>query len=315
MSYRRMGASGLVVSTAGLGCNAFGVSVAPDDVRAVVDAATDAGITVFDTADIYGSSPGESETLLGAALAGRRDDAVVATKFGADLRGALGGDHGARGSRRYIRRAVEASLRRLGTDRIDLYQMHVPDPATPIGETLAALHELVAEGKVLYLGSSNFAAWQVVDADWTARTAHLTPFVSVQDGYSLLDRRVEREVVPAAERVGAGILPYVPPASGLLPAKYRRDPPPAAGTRLAMRPERYAAADFDRIEALEGLAQEWGIDLPTLALGGLAAQPAVASVIAGASRPEQVRANAAATLWQPTLEQLAAIDEAAPGPV
>jgi aryl-alcohol dehydrogenase-like predicted oxidoreductase len=314
MSYRRMGASGLVVSTAGLGCNAFGVSVAPDDVRAVVDAASDVGITVFDTADIYGSSPGESEALLGAAVAGRRDDVVLATKFGADLRGALGDDHGARGSRRYVRRAVEASLRRLGTDRIDLYQMHVPDHATPIAETLAALHELVTEGKVLYLGSSNFAAWQVVDADWTARTGHLTPLVSVQDGYSLLDRRVEKEVVPAAERVGAGLLPYFPLASGLLTGKYRRGEPPAAGSRLAMRPERYAAADFDRIEALERLAGEWGIDLPSLALGGLAAQPAVASVIAGASRPEQVRSNAAPTWGHPTLEQLAAIDEAAPGP-
>lgn len=314
MSYRRMGTSGLAVSTAGLGCNAFGVTVAPDDVRGVVDAACDVGITVFDTADIYGSSPGESETLLGAALRGRRDDVVVATKFGADLRGAYGEDHGARGSRRYVRRAVEGSLRRLGTDRIDLYQMHVPDHATPIGETLAALHELVLEGKVLYLGSSNFASWQIVDADWTARAAHGTPFVSVQDGYSLLDRRIEREVVPAAERVGAGVLPYFPLASGLLTGKYRRDQPPAPGTRLAAKPERHAAADFDRIEALAALAARWGVDLPTVALGDLAAQPAVASVIAGASSAEQVRANAAATLWQPTLEQLADIDDASPGP-
>src|SRR3712207_6613511 len=195
MSYRRLGTSGLVVSTVGLGCNSFGVTLAPDEVPHVVSAAVDAGITFFDTADIYGSSPGESESLLGAALAGRRDDVVVATKFGADMRGALGPDGGARGARRYIRRAVEASLRRLGTDRIDLYQMHTPDRGTPIGETLAALHELVTEGKVLYLGSSNFAAWQIVDADWTARTGHLTPFVSVQDNYSLLERGVEKEVV------------------------------------------------------------------------------------------------------------------------
>ena len=314
MSYRRMGTSGLAVSTVGLGCNAFGVSTAPDDVPGVVAAALDAGITLVDTADIYGSRPGESETLLGTALAGRRDDVVVATKFGADTRGLNGEDHGARGSRRYIRRAVEGSLRRLGTDRIDLYQMHVPDWSTPLEETLAALHELVVEGKVLYLGSSNFAAWQVVDADWTARTRRLTPFVSVQDGYSLLDRRVEKEVVPAAERVGAGLLPYFPLASGLLTGKVRRGDRPAPGTRLAMRPERFAAADFDRIEALESLAAQWGIDLLTLAIGGLAAQPAVASVIAGASRAEQVRANAAAAAWQPDLEQLAAIDEASPGP-
>ncbi|WP_298457665.1 aldo/keto reductase [uncultured Cellulomonas sp.] len=314
-SYRRLGTSGLVVSTVGLGCNAFGVTIDPDDVPGVVSAAVDAGITLLDTADIYGSSPGESESLLGAALAGRRDDVVLATKFGADMRGAYGDDHGARGSRRYIRRAVEGSLRRLGTDHIDLYQMHMPDSATPIAETLGALHELVTEGKVLYVGSSNFGAWQVVDADWTARTQGLTPFVSVQDHYSLLERGIEKEVVPAAERVGAGILPYFPLASGLLTGKYRRGEPAAEGTRLARRPERLAAADFDRIEALEALAGQWGIDLLTVAMGGLAAQPGVASVIAGASRAEQVRANVAAGSWQPTLEQLAAIDEASPGPV
>jgi aryl-alcohol dehydrogenase-like predicted oxidoreductase len=184
-----------------------------------------------------------------------------------------------------------------------------------VEETLSALHELVVEGKVLYLGSSNFDAWQVVDADWTARTQRLTRFVSVQDKYSLLDRGIEREVLPAAERVGAGLLPYFPLASGLLTGKYRRGEPAAAGTRLAQRPERLAAADFDRIEALSALAGEWGIDLLTLAIGGLAAQPAVASVIAGARRPEQVVANIAAGAWQPTLEQLAAIDEVAPGPV
>jgi aryl-alcohol dehydrogenase-like predicted oxidoreductase len=315
MSYRRLGTSGLVVSTVGLGCNAFGVTVPPDDVPGVVTAALEAGITFLDTADIYGSRPGESEELVGAALAGRRDDVVVATKFGLDMRGVAGADWGARGSRRYVRRAVEGSLRRLGTDRIDLYQMHSPDPQTPIEETLGALHELVVEGKVLYLGSSNFDAWQLVDADWTARTRALTPFVSVQDKYSLLERGVEREVVPATERVGAGLLPYFPLASGLLTGKYRRGEPAPAGTRLSSRPERLATADFDRIDALAALAAGWGIDLLTLAIGGLAAQPAVASVIAGARRPEQARANAAAAGWEPTLEQLAAIDDAAPGPV
>jgi aryl-alcohol dehydrogenase-like predicted oxidoreductase len=314
MSYRRLGTSGLAVSTVGLGCNAFGVTIAPDDVPDVVSAAIDAGITLFDTADIYGSSPGESETLLGAALAGRRDDVVVATKFGGDMRGAYGRDGGARGSRRYLRRAVEGSLRRLGTDRIDLYQMHMPDWGTPLEETLAALHELVLEGKVLYLGSSNFASWQIVDADWIARTGATTPFVSVQDSWSLLDRRVEKEVLPATERVGAGFLPYLPLASGLLTGKYRRGQEPAPGTRLAMRPDRYRAADFDRIEALEALAGEWGVDLLTLAMGWLAAQPAVGSVIAGASRAEQVRVNVAAAAWEPTLEQLAAIDAASPAP-
>jgi aryl-alcohol dehydrogenase-like predicted oxidoreductase len=314
MSYRRLGTSGLVVSTVGLGCNSFGVTLPPDDVPGVVTAALEAGITLLDTADIYGSRPGESEELVGAALAGRRDDVVVATKFGLDMRGAAGADRGARGSRRYVRRAVEGSLRRLGTDRIDLYQMHSPDPGTPIEETLGALHELVVEGKVLYLGSSNFDAWQVVDAYWTARTRGTSPFVSVQDKYSLLERGIEREVVPAAERAGAGVLPYFPLASGLLTGKYRRGEPAAPGTRLSSRPERLAGADFDRIDALTALAAEWGIDLLTLAIGGLAAQPAVASVIAGARRPEQVVANAAAGAWRPTLEQLAAIDDAAPGP-
>ncbi|GAA2723559.1 aldo/keto reductase [Cellulomonas aerilata] len=314
MSYRRLGTSGLVVSTVGLGCNSFGVTVPPHDVPGVVTAALEAGVTFLDTADIYGSRPGESEELVGDALVGRRDDVVVATKFGLDMRGAAGADWGARGSRRYIRRAVEGSLRRLRTDRIDLYQMHSPDPQTPVEETLGALHELVAEGKVLYLGSSNFDAWQVVDADWTARTRGLTPFVSVQDAYSLLERGLEREVVPAADRVGAGVLPYFPLASGLLTGKYRRGEAAPPGTRLAQRPERLAAADFDRIEALSALARAWGIDLLTLAIGGLAAQPAVASVIAGARRAEQVQANAAAGAWQPSLEQLAAIDEAAPGP-
>ena len=314
MSYRRLGSSGLVVSTVGLGCNAFGVTLAPDDVPVVVSAAVDAGITMFDTADIYGSSPGESETLLGAALAGRRDDVVVATKFGGDMRGAYGADGGARGSRRYLRRAVEGSLRRLGTDRIDLYQMHMPDWGTPLEETLAALHELVLEGKVLYIGSSNFASWQIVDADWIARAGATTPFISVQDSWSLLDRRVEKEVLPATERVGAGFLPYLPLASGLLTGKYRRGQDPAPGTRLAMRPDRYRSADFDHIEALEALAGEWGVDLLTLAMGWLAAQPAVGSVIAGASRAEQVRVNVAAAAWEPSLEQLAAIDAASPAP-
>ncbi|MEE6296041.1 aldo/keto reductase [Georgenia wangjunii] len=314
MTFRQLGASGLTVSAVGLGCNSFGRSVAPDDVAGVVDAALDAGITLFDTADTYGAEPGQSEELLGRALGSRRADAVVATKFGMDVHGLNGPDWGVRGSRRYIRRAVEGSLRRLGTDHIDLYQIHRPDPLTPIEETLAALHELVLEGKVRYVGCSNFAGWQVVDADWTARAGGTTPFVSIQNEYSLLSRGIEAEVVPAAEHVGAGILPYFPLASGLLTGKYRRDTEPEPGTRLADKPERLAAADFDRIEALTAVADARGISLLTLAIGGLAAQPAVTSVIAGASRPEQVRANAAAAGWEPTLEDLVAIDDAAPGP-
>ncbi|GIG20326.1 oxidoreductase [Cellulomonas chitinilytica] len=315
MTFRRLGDSGLAVSVAGLGCNTFGATLHPDGVPELVATALEAGVTFFDTADVYGGVPGQSEELLGAALGSHRDDVVVATKFGADTRGLNGPDWDARGSRRYVRRAVEGSLRRLGTDWIDLYQLHVPDPTTPVEETLAALHELVVEGKVRYLGSSNFAAWQVVDADWTARTGALTPFVSAQNRYNLLDRSAEAELVPAAEQVGVGILPYVPLASGLLTGKYRQGEPAPSGSRLERMPDRLARADFDRIGSLAALAERWDIDLPTLALGGLAAQPAVGSVIAGARTPEQLRANVASILWEPTLEQLAAIDEAAPGPL
>lgn len=308
MTYRQLGRSGLTVSTVGLGCNALGQTIAPDDVPAVVDAALDAGITLFDTADVYGGTPGQSEELLGKALGRRRDDVVVATKFGMDMQGANGPDWGVRGSRRYIRRAVEASLRRLGTDHIDLYQMHRYDPVTPLEETLAALQELVAEGKVRYLGSSNFTGWQIVDADWVARTAGGTPMISVQNAYSLLDRRVEAEVVPAAEHVGAGMLPYFPLASGLLTGKYRRGEEAPEGTRLARRPERLAAADFDRIEAIAAFAEARGVAMATVAIGWLAAQDVVGSVICGASRPEQVRSNAAALGWQPSVDDLAELD-------
>ncbi|WP_028048372.1 aldo/keto reductase [Cellulomonas sp. URHD0024] len=310
MTVRQLGQSGPSVSVAGLGCNTFGATLAPDGVPALVVEALDAGITFFDTADVYGGTFGQSEELLGAALAGRRDDVVLASKFGA------GAPEGvAPGSRAYVRTAVEASLQRLGTDRIDLYQMHVPDPVTPIEETLGALHELVVEGKVRYLGSSNFAAWQVVDADWSARTAGATPLVSAQNRYNLLARDAEAELIPALEQVGVALIPYVPLASGLLTGKYTRDDGAPEGSRLSRWPDRLASADFGRIEALEALAREWAITLPTLALGGLAAQPAVATVIAGARTPEQLRANVASILWEPTLDQLAAIDDAAPGPV
>jgi len=314
MRFRRLGDSGLTVSVAGLGTNTFGATLDPAGVPALVDAALDAGVTFFDTADVYGGEPGQSETLLGDALRGRRDDAVIATKFGHDVRGLNGEDWGTRGSRRYVRRAIESSLRRLGTDHVDLYQLHTPDPLTPIEETLAALHELVVEGKVRYVGSSNLAAWQVIDADWTARSEGLARFVSAQNQYNLLDRSAEVELVPAAESVGVGILPYVPLASGLLTGKYRRGEAAPEGTRLTRMPGRLAGADFDRIDALDALARAWDVDLATLALGGLAAQPAVGSVIAGARTPEQLRANVASVLWEPTLEQLAAIDEAAPAP-
>ena len=221
MTYQQLGLSGLTVSTVGLGCNNFGARMADEDVPAVVNAAIEAGITLFDTADVYGNAGG-SEILLGEALGSRRGEVIIATKFGSDMRGANGPDWGARGSRRYIRIAVENSLRRLGTDWIDLYQLHEPDPNTPIEETLAALTEVVAEGKVRYIGSSNLAGWQVIDADWTSRTSGFEAFISAQNEYSWLNRSVETELVPALEHTGQSLLPYFPLASGLLTGKYRR---------------------------------------------------------------------------------------------
>lgn len=308
-SHRQLGDSGLTVSVVGLGCNAFGSRIDADQTTAVVRAALDAGVTLFDTADIYGGVPGESETLLGQALGNHRADVVVATKFGMDTRGANGPDWGVRGSRRYIRKAVESSLRRLGTDWIDLYQMHTPDPHTPIDETLGALSELVAEGKVRYIGSSQFAGWQVIDADWTAQAGGHQRFISAQNKYSLYDRSAEDELIPACEHVGVGMLPFFPLEFGLLTGKYRRGEPAPEGTRLASQTARLENADFDRIEALEGFAKERGLSMVQVAIGGLAAQPAVGSVIAGATRPEQVEANVAAGAWQPTAEDLVALDE------
>jgi len=304
MRYRRLGDSGLVVSVVGIGCNNFGRKMDESETRLVVDAAIDHGINLFDTADIYGV--GASETLLGKALQGRRDDVVIATKFGMDMQGENGADHGARGARRYIVRAAEASLRRLGTDYIDLYQMHAPDPATPIDETLAALDDLVRAGKVRYLGNSNFAGWQIADADWVARTKDFTPFISAQNEYSWLKRDIEAEVIPACDRFGLGMLPFFPLSSGLLTGKYRRDAEPPAGSRLseARVAHRLAAANWDTIEALEAFAAGRGITILDVAIGGLAAQPAVTSVIAGATTPEQVSANVAAGQWIPTADDL-----------
>lgn len=305
MRYNPLGDSGLMVSVVGVGCNAFGARIDGDQTKAVVDAAIEQGITLFDTADSY--ADGASEELLGRALGNRRDDVIVATKFGM-------GDHddehfGAHGGRRYVRRAVEASLRRLGTDYIDLYQLHRPDPITPIDETLDAMSDLVTEGKVRYLGSSNLTAWQVVDADWVARTSGLQRFVSAQNEYSLYNRSAEAELVPACEQFGIGVLPYFPLAYGLLTGKYRRGEAAPSGSRLESQANRLASAHWDRIEALAAFADERGISLLTLAIGGLAAQPAVGSVICGATRPEQVAANVEAGLWQPSASDLVELDE------
>jgi aryl-alcohol dehydrogenase-like predicted oxidoreductase len=308
MTYQQLGLSGLTVSTIGLGCNNFGARMADEDVPAVVNAAIETGITLFDTADVYGNVGG-SEVLLGEALGSRRGEVIIATKFGSDMRGANGPDWGARGSRRYIRIAVENSLRRLGTDWIDLYQLHEPDPNTPIEETLAALTEIVAEGKVRYIGSSNFAGWQVIDADWTARTSGFEAFISAQNEYSWLNRTVETELVPALEHTGQSLLPYFPLASGLLTGKYRRSQSAPAGSRLARNTARLDEANFDLIESIEAYAAERGLSMLQVAIGGLTVMPTVGSVIAGATSAEQVKQNVDAGLWLPTGNDLDALLE------
>jgi aryl-alcohol dehydrogenase-like predicted oxidoreductase len=309
MTYRQLGESGLTVSTVGLGCNQIGGRLDLRATRAVVDAAIDTGMTLFDTADIYGGETGASERLLGEALEGRRDRVVVATKFGMSTRGSTLPEVEARGSRRYIRASVEGSLRRLRTDHVDLYQMHEPDPRTPIEETLDALDELVRAGKVRYIGSSNFAGWQIIDADWTARASGGARFISAQNNYSLLDRDAEIEVVPAAEHVGVGLIPYYPLARGLLTGKYRRGEAAPAGTRLATNAAILAGADWDTIEALQKFADARELTMLDVAIGGLAAQPGVASVIVGATNPEQVVANAKAGLWEPEAADLLELDD------
>ncbi|HZT45644.1 MAG TPA: aldo/keto reductase [Gaiellaceae bacterium] len=299
MRTRHLGEGGPEVTVVGLGTNNFGGRCDYEQTLAVVDAALDAGITLFDTADIY--SQGTSEEYIGRALEGRRDRVVIATKFGKPMDER---PEERRGSREYVRWAAESSLRRLRTDVIDVYQMHEPDEGTPIEETLGALHELVQEGKVRHIGSSNFSAAQIEQADATARERGLTRFVAAQNHYSLVERGVEDEILPACERLGIGMLPYFPLASGLLTGKYVRGEQATEG-RLAGReiPEER----WDRLERLRRFADERGVPLLSLAIGGLAAMPAVASVIAGATGPEQVRANVEAGAWEPTPEELDAL--------
>ncbi|MDR6507809.1 aldo/keto reductase [Arthrobacter oryzae] len=313
---RRLGNSGLTVSVVGLGCNNLGrsntVTESQEGTDAVVHAALDAGITFFDVADTYGREPGLSEIMLGKALAGRREDAIVATKFGMDMRGANGNDFGARGSRRYIVKAAEASLRRLRTDWIDLYQFHTPDPLTPIEETLAALDDLVTSGKVRYIGHSNRAGWQIAEAEFVARGRGGSRFVSTQNHYNLLDRRAELEITPAAEAYGLGVLPYFPLANGLLTGKYGPGKAPE-GSRLShTRTNLVHDADWDQLEKFSAFAAERNLSEIQVAFSWLAAQPSVSSVIAGATRPEQVRENAAAVAWVPTADERAQLDEIFP---
>jgi aryl-alcohol dehydrogenase-like predicted oxidoreductase len=314
MHYRSLGNSGLVVSVVGLGCNNFGRRLDTDATRAVVDAAMDAGITLLDTADSYGGA-GRSEEILGEVLAGRRDQVVLATKFGhRNVDMGYGPAAGAKGGRSYIMRAVEHSLRRLRTDYIDLYQLHTPDPDTPIEETLTALGELVTQGKVRYIGHSNFSGWQLAEAASVARELGTAAFISAQNRWSLLERESEAEVVPAAVHYGLGVLPYFPLANGLLTGKVRRGQEPPEGSRLASRRDYITDQKLDKVEALIGWANEHSLSMLDVAIGGLAAQPGCASVIAGATSGEQVKANAEAASWLPSAEELTDLDRIVPAP-
>jgi aryl-alcohol dehydrogenase-like predicted oxidoreductase len=310
---RALGDSGIEASAVGLGCNNFGRRLDLEGTAAVLEAALAAGVTFFDTADVYGR--GESERLMGQVLGGRRDEFVLATKFGMEMREAEGVPANlARGSRDYIRWAVEGSLERLGMDRIDLYQYHQPDGTTPLEQTLEALDELVREGIVTAIGCSNFSAGQLEEADRISRERGIARFVTLQNEYSLLERGIEADVAPACERLGVSILPYFPLASGLLTGKYRRGESGPAGSRLAGRDSPGSEEQFDVVEGLERFAAARGVSVLDVAIAGLAAQPAVASVIAGATRPEQIESNVAALRWQPSREDLAELDRVAPTP-
>jgi len=297
------------VSAVGLGCNNFGRVGTPtetlDGTRAVLDAALDAGVTFLDTADVYGREFGLSETLMGEALQGRRDQVVLATKFGhADLApGTLGG---AKASRTSVRRSVEGSLRRLRTDWIDLYQLHTPDPQTPIDETLEALSDLVREGKVRYIGHSNFSGWQIAEAEFAASGVR---FVSTQNQYSLLARAAEREVIPAAERFGLGLLPFFPLHNGLLTGKFTREGGPEGSRIMRQRPHLWREAPWDALERYQAFCDDRGVTMLQATFAWFLANPVVSSVIAGATSPDQARANAeAATAWTPSSEDIAEID-------
>lgn len=318
LTQRRVGASGLLVSATGLGCNNFGRAGTATETlagtREVIDAALANGITFFDTADMYGAVAGASETLMGEALEGRRDRVVLATKFGHER------DMGyafpaARGSRRYIRRAVEESLRRLRTDWIDLYQLHLPDPETPIAETTDALDELVREGKIRYFGHSNFRGWEIAEAEFTTRARSSGRFISAQNHFSLLARAAEREVLPAVERYQLGFFPYFPLHNGLLTGKFTRDGGPASSRIMSARRHVWENAPWEALEDFRRFCDERGITMLQAAFGWLLAHPTVSSVIAGATSAEQVEANAAAgDAWRPDAADLEVIDRLFPLP-
>ena len=317
MEYRNLGNSGLIVSAVGLGCNNIGRQVDQDGTNAIVNKCLDLGMTLFDTADVYGAERGRSEEYLGRALKPHRRNVVLATKGS----GRMGeGPYMAGASRRYLMDALEASLRRLDTDYVDLYQIHFPDPQTPIEETLRALDDMVHSGKVRYVACCNFSGLQLAEAASVWQREHLTPLISSQNHYNLLERDIERDVVPACERLGLGILPYYPLAAGLLTGKYRPDLPTPEGTRLTSGIHFYAGvlenADYPKLARLTDFAAERGHSLLELAIGWLASQPAVGSVITGATRVEQIEQNGLSGDWRLTLEELKQVDElcAAVGP-
>jgi len=309
VEYRNLGNSGLKVSVVGLGCNNFGMRIDTEQTRVVVNKALDEGINFFDTADIYGNRGG-SETMLGKALGPRRHEVIVASKFGM----AMGDGPFMKGaSRRYIMAAAEASLKRLNTDYMDLYQIHFPDPETPQEETLDALHDLVRAGKVRYIGSSNFAGYQVADTAWISKTNGLAPYISAQNQYNLLDRRIEKDLTPACKQFGVGILPYFPLASGFLTGKYKRGEEPSKDTRLgamgSMAKSALTDSNFAVLEKLQEFARSHGHSVLELAIGWLASMPQVSSVIAGATKPEQVSANVKGGDWKLSAEELAEVDK------
>lgn len=306
------------MSAVGLGCNNFGRAGTKTETlegtRDVLDAAIDAGVTFLDTADIYGREPGMSESLMGEALQGRRDRVVLATKFGHSAFPA-GIQGGAKASRSYVRRAVEASLTRLQTEWIDLYQLHTPDPETPIEETLDVLGDLVREGKIRYIGHSNFSGWQIAEAHYVAAQRSGIPFISAQNHYSLLARAAEREVLPAVERYGIGFFPFFPLHNGLLTGKFSRDHAPADSRIMRQRQHVWQDAPWDALEAFAAFCAERGITMLEATFGWLLSRPALSSVIAGATTPDQVHANAAAaTAWTLDAADLALIDGLFPLP-
>ena len=308
MEYKHLGRSGLQVSVVGLGCNNFGGRCDYDQSEKVVNTALDEGINLFDTADVYGGQ-GKSEEFLGRILKGRRSDAIIATKWGMNMGE---GPHRSGASRKYIVSAVEDSLRRLQTDYIDLYQLHRPDSSTPIEETLRALDDLVSAGKVRYIGHSNFAGWQAAEAHFVAEKGNFTPFISAQNEYNLLDRRIESELVPACNAYGVSILPFFPLASGFLTGKYRPGQDLPAGTRLAnagpMASRILNDRNFETLGRLEAFAEARGKSMVDLAIGWLASLPHVGSVIAGATKPEQVTQNVASGSWKLSPDELAEVD-------